>query len=67
MPLRWRSRPRFDRMAAGERSLAGQHATVAKDASRSFERQRHLHSGHPSDLSRLAGGYLPCAASFASK
>lgn len=24
MPLRWRSRPRFDGMAAGERSLAGQ-------------------------------------------
>ncbi|CAJ3198841.1 Uncharacterised protein [Burkholderia pseudomallei] len=28
MPLRWRSRRRFDGIAAGERSLAGQEATL---------------------------------------
>lgn len=28
MPLRWRSRRRFDGIAAGERSLAGQEETL---------------------------------------
>lgn len=34
MPLRWRSRRRFDGIAAGERSLAGQKQTVAKGSFR---------------------------------
>lgn len=33
MPLRWRSRRRFDGIVAGERSLAGQNRTVDSVAS----------------------------------
>lgn len=32
MPSRWRSRPRFDGIAAGERSLAGQERTFVADS-----------------------------------
>lgn len=39
MPLRWLSRPRFDGMAAGERSLAGQHQTPAASVGLTFKRQ----------------------------
>lgn len=34
MPLRWRSRRRFDGIAAGERSLAGQKQKFAKVAAK---------------------------------
>lgn len=38
MPLRWRSRPRFDGMAAGERSLAGHEGTFNKTRTRTSGR-----------------------------
>lgn len=38
MPSRWRSRPRFDGMAAGEQSLAGQYLTLTRENSGTADR-----------------------------
>lgn len=67
MPLRWRSRPRFDGVAAGERSLAGQKQTVETVAnnddnflrvSQRRETRTRIRTSH-SCQARLCGAHRP--------
>ena len=47
MPSRWRSRPRFDRVMAGERSLAGHNPPFTHVVGRAFRRRLYPVTSHP--------------------
>jgi hypothetical protein len=61
MPLRWRRRPRFDGMTAGERSLAGQFRSFVRDPMQTFGR---LFRSTQQSFIKTHGRKLSCGIRF---